>query len=87
MLAASGLCSSFLFTFMVPIQSKLPELLDASRDDTDWVVTSTLLAAAVITPIAGRLGDIYGKRRIILALVAVMIVGSVIAALSTCRQT
>ncbi|MET0734205.1 MAG: MFS transporter [Microbacterium sp.] len=81
-LATAGLCSSFMFTLMVPIQSKLPELLDASREDTAWVVTSTLLAAAVITPIAGRLGDMYGKRRILLVLVAVMILGSVIAALS-----
>lgn len=81
-LAIAGLCSSFMFTLMVPIQSKLPELLDASREDTAWVVTSTLLAAAVITPISGRLGDMYGKRRILLVLVAVMIVGSVIAALS-----
>ncbi|MET0829542.1 MAG: MFS transporter [Microbacterium sp.] len=81
-LAFAGLCSSFMFTLMVPIQSKLPELLDASREDTAWVVTSTLLAAAVITPIAGRLGDMYGKRRIVLVLVAVMVVGSVIAALS-----
>lgn len=81
-LAVAGLCSSFMFTLMVPIQSKLPELLDASREDTAWVVTSTLLAAAVITPISGRLGDMYGKRRILLVLVAVMVAGSVIAALS-----
>ncbi len=81
-LATAGLCSSFMFTLMVPIQSKLPELLDASREDTAWVVTSTLLAAAVITPISGRLGDMYGKRRIVLALISVMIVGSVVAALS-----
>lgn len=81
-LAFAGLCSSFMFTLMVPIQSKLPELLDAGREDTAWVVTSTLLAAAVITPISGRLGDMYGKRRIVLVLVAVMVVGSVIAALS-----
>lgn len=81
-LAFAGLCSSFMFTLMVPIQSKLPELLDASREDTAWVVTSTLLAAAVITPISGRLGDMYGKRRIVLVLVAVMVVGSVVAALS-----
>jgi MFS family permease len=81
-LAVAGLCSSFMFTLMVPIQSKLPELLDASREDTAWVVTSTLLAAAVITPISGRLGDMYGKRRILLVLVAVMVVGSIIAALS-----
>jgi MFS family permease len=81
-LATAGLCSSFMFTLMVPIQSKLPELLDASREDTAWVVTSTLLAAAVITPISGRLGDMYGKRRIVLVLTAVMVVGSIIAALS-----
>jgi MFS family permease len=81
-LAIAGLASSFMFTLVVPIQSKLPELLDASRDDTAWVVTSTLLAAAILTPISGRLGDMYGKRRIVLALMAVMIVGSVIAALS-----
>src|SRR5918993_245683 len=82
-LAIAGLCSSFMFTLMVPIQSKLPELLNASREDTAWVVTSTPLAAAVITPISGRLGDMYGKRRIVLVLVAVMVAGSVVAAVST----
>lgn len=81
-LAIAGLASSFMFTLVVPIQSKLPELLDASREDTAWVVTSTLLAAAIITPISGRLGDMYGKRRIVLVLLALLVLGSVIAALS-----
>ncbi|MDQ1125654.1 Major Facilitator Superfamily protein [Microbacterium sp. LKL04] len=81
-LAIAGLASSFMFTLVVPIQSKLPELLNASREDTAWVVTATLLAAAVSTPIAGRLGDMYGKRRIVLVLLGLLIVGSVIAALS-----
>ncbi|TDN91305.1 MFS transporter [Microbacterium sp. BK668] len=81
-LAIAGLASSFMFTLVVPIQSRLPELLDASREDTAWVVTSTLLAAAVLTPISGRLGDMYGKRRIVLVLLAIMVVGSVVAALS-----
>ena len=82
MLAIAGLASSFMYTLVVPIQAKLPELLNASREDTAWVVTITLLAAAVITPISGRLGDMYGKRRIVLVLVAALIVGSVVAALS-----
>jgi len=81
-LAVAGLASSFMFTLVVPIQAKLPELLNASRDDTAWVVTSTLLAAAVITPIAGRLGDMYGKKRVVLALLGLLVLGSVIAALS-----
>lgn len=71
-----------MFTIVVPIQARLPELLNASREDTAWVVTSTLLAGAVVTPISGRLGDMYGKRRVILVLLAVMIVGSVIVAIS-----
>ncbi len=82
-LAIAGLCSSFMFTLVVPIQARLPELLHASREDTAWVVTVTLLVAAVVTPIAGRLGDMYGKRRIVLVLLIALIVGSVIAALST----
>ena len=82
-LAVAGLCSSFMFTLMVPIQAQLPELLNASREDTAWVITSTLLAAAVMTPIAGRLGDMYGKKRIVLILLGVLVAGSVIAALST----
>ncbi|MFT4137158.1 MFS transporter [Microbacterium sp.] len=81
-LAIAGLASSFMYTLVVPIQAKLPELLHASREDTAWVVTITLLAAAVITPISGRLGDMYGKRRIVLVLVAALVAGSVIAALS-----
>ncbi|MCX6503030.1 MAG: MFS transporter [Microbacterium sp.] len=82
-LAAAGLAASFMFTLVVPIQAQLPELLHASRDDTAWVITATLVAAAVVTPIAGRLGDMYGKRRVVLILLLLMVAGSVIAALST----
>ncbi|MDR6866638.1 MFS family permease [Microbacterium resistens] len=82
-LLATGLCASFLFTLVVPIQAKLPDLLGAAREDTAWVVTATLLASAVITPIAGRLGDMYGKRRIILWLLVITTVGSIVVALSS----
>lgn len=81
-LAFAGLCSSFMFTLVVPLQAELPNLLNASREDTSWVVTITLLVAAVATPISGRLGDMYGKRRVIIVLMALLIVGSVIAAMS-----
>lgn len=83
MLATAGLCAAFMFTLVVPIQSKLPELLDAPREDTAWVVTVTLLTAAIATPISGRLGDMYGKRRVVIALLIVLVIGSFIAALST----
>ncbi|GAB3596270.1 MFS transporter [Microbacterium tumbae] len=81
-LAFAGLCSSFMFTLVVPLQADLPALLDASREDTTWVVTITLLVAAIATPISGRLGDMYGKRRVVVVLLALLILGSVIAAVS-----
>lgn len=82
MLAFVGLCSAFMFTLVVPLQAELPRILNASREDTSWVVTITLLVAAVATPISGRLGDMYGKRRVVIALLILLIFGSVIAALS-----
>lgn len=82
-LAFMGMCSSFMFTLVVPLQADLPRLLNATREDTTWVITITLLVAAVATPIAGRLGDMYGKRRVVIALLLALVVGSAIAALST----
>ncbi|SJN39168.1 membrane transport protein [Microbacterium esteraromaticum] len=71
-----------MFTLVVPLQAELPVLLNASREDTSWVVTITLLVAAIATPISGRLGDMYGKRRVVIALLIILIIGSVIAAMS-----
>ncbi len=82
-LAFAGLTSSFMFTLVVPIQAQLPVLLNASREDSAWVITSTLLAAAIIAPISGRLGDMYGKRRIVIILLIAMILGSMLAASSS----
>lgn len=81
-LAFAGASASFQQTILIPIQGALPELLDASPDDTAWVITVTLLVSAICTPIAGRLGDMFGKRRIALVLLGLLIAGSVVAALS-----
>lgn len=82
-LASCGLVASFMQTLVVPLIPAFPQLLNATATDASWVVTVTLLAGAVITPVAGRLGDLYGKRRILLASVAVLVAGSVISALTS----
>lgn len=81
-LAFAGASASFQQTILIPIQGELPELLKASPDDTAWVITVTLLVSAICTPIAGRLGDMFGKRRVALVLLGLLIAGSVVAALS-----
>lgn len=82
-LAATGLVVSFMQTLVTPIYPRLPELVGASAADVSWVLTATLLAAAIATPITGRLGDMYGKRRIMLVVLGILVAGSIICAFST----
>ncbi|WP_394769627.1 MFS transporter [Lacisediminihabitans sp.] len=81
-LAASGLIAAFMQTVVTPIIPRLPVLLHAGGGDAAWVLTATLLAAAVTAPITGRLGDMFGKRRIVLILLLLTLAGSVVCAFS-----
>lgn len=72
------------------VQSMVNPALGALRDQvhTDqlgvsWVLTAFLLASAVLTPILGRLGDKVGKRRVLVAVLLLLTIGSVVAALAT----
>lgn len=65
-------------TLLVPVIKDLPTLLSTAPSNATWVMTATLLAGAIATPIMGRLGDLYGKRRMLLASLAVMVIGSLI---------
>ena len=81
-LAFSGIVVSLMQTLVIPLVPELPSLLHASSSDTAWAITATLLAGAVATPVLGRLGDMYGKRRILLACLVLLIAGSATAGLS-----
>ncbi|WP_327110011.1 MFS transporter [Nocardia sp. NBC_01730] len=75
-----GVVVSLMQTLVIPIIPSLPTLLSTSASNASWVVTATLLAGAVSTPISGRLGDMFGKRRILFANLVLLIVGSVVCA-------
>jgi MFS family permease len=81
-LAFAGIVVSLMQTLVIPIVPELPRLLDAPASDTVWAVTATLLAAAVATPVVGRLGDMYGKRRMLLVSLVILVAGSVLCGLS-----
>ncbi|MFE2138157.1 MFS transporter [Streptomyces sp. NPDC059466] len=78
-LAFAGIVVAVMQTLLVPVIKDLPELLGTAPSNATWVMTSTLLAGAVATPIMGRLGDLFGKRRMLLMSLSVMVVGSLIA--------
>jgi MFS family permease len=63
-------------TLLVPLIPQLPPLLHTSASNTSWAITATLLANAVGTPVFGGLGDMYGKRRILLVCLGLLVTGS-----------
>ncbi|MER6418791.1 MFS transporter [Streptomyces sp. NPDC001137] len=81
-LALAGIVVSLMQTLVIPIVPELPTLLHASASNTAWAVTATLLAAAVATPVVGRLGDMIGKRRMLLVSIVLLVSGSVVCALA-----
>ncbi|WP_312926078.1 MFS transporter [Thermocatellispora tengchongensis] len=82
-LSLCGIVVSLMQTLVIPLIPDLPRLLDTTPANASWVVTATLLAAAVCNPVSGRLGDMYGKRRMILLSLAMMVAGSAICALTS----
>jgi MFS family permease len=81
-LCAGGLSAALTQTMVIPIQSELPQLLSTSASNASWVITITLLAAAVTMPVAGRIADMVGKQRVLAASAALLTTGSVVCATS-----
>ncbi|MFD8643512.1 MFS transporter [Streptomyces zaomyceticus] len=82
-LALAGIVAALMQTLVVPLIGDLPKLLDTTASNASWVITATLLAGAVATPVAGRLGDTLGKRRVLLVSVIPLVAGSVVCALAS----
>jgi len=81
-LAFAGIVVALMQTLVIPLIPQLPQLVKAPASDTIWAITATLLASAVATPVVGRLGDMYGKRRMLLVSLALLVIGSVVCGLS-----
>ncbi|MGO4258746.1 MFS transporter [Marmoricola sp. RAF53] len=77
-----GIVVALTQTMIVPLIPLLPGLLHTSASNASWAVTVTLLTAAVTMPISGRLGDMVGKRLMLLVSLGFLVVGSLFCALS-----
>ncbi|WP_328900541.1 MFS transporter [Streptomyces sp. NBC_00441] len=82
-LAFAGTVAAVMQTLVTPLIAELPKILDTSSSNAAWVITVTLLVSAVCVPVSGRLGDLLGKRRMLLACSVPLIAGSVVCALSS----
>ncbi|MDQ1033880.1 MFS family permease [Streptomyces sp. V3I8] len=82
-LAFAGTTAAIMQTLVTPLIADLPKILNSTASNTAWVITVTLLVAAVCVPVTGRLGDLLGKRRMLLACSVPLVAGSVVCALSS----
>jgi MFS family permease len=82
-LALAGTVAAIMQTLVTPLIAELPQILGTSSSNAAWVVTVTLLVAGVCVPVSGRLGDLVGKRRMMLICTVPLVVGSVVCALSS----
>src|SRR5262245_8029236 len=73
---------SLLQSMSVPTMPRIQHELGTSQSTASWILTAFLLSASVATPIVGRLGDSYGKKKVLVISLTVLAAGSLLAALA-----
>jgi MFS family permease len=74
-LSCLGLITMYGETMVLPAIPDFIRDFNISYNTSSWILSSYLIAGAVMTPIAGRLSDIYGKKKILLIVMAVYSIG------------
>ncbi|MFG1922525.1 MFS transporter [Cryptosporangium sp. NPDC048952] len=81
-LSLGGLAYAVLQSLVSPALGTIGRDLEVSTSDASWIVTAYLLSASVLTPVLGRLGDMVGKRTVLIGVLAALGVGTLVAALA-----
>lgn len=69
-------------TMLIPAIPDLIRDFHISYNTSSWLITMYLLAGAVMTPIAGKLSDIHGRKKILLIIMIIYAIGVSVAASS-----
>ena len=75
-LALGGLPFAILSSMVIPALPTMMRELGTDETGITWLLTGYLLAASVGTAIIGRLGDMYGKERLLLWTLVVLAFGA-----------
>jgi EmrB/QacA subfamily drug resistance transporter len=78
-LTLGGIAFALQQTMIIPALPQLQREFDTSTGWVTWLLTGFLLSASVLTPLLGKLGDQYGKERLLLISLGIFFVGSVAA--------
>ena len=81
-LSGLGIIAMSAETMVLPAIPDFIVDLDISYQDSSWILAVILVTGAVMTPIAGKLSDIYGKKKVLLVILAVYILGLLLGAMA-----
>ena len=73
---------ALLQSLVIPVLTTVQHQLHTTQSAATWVLTAYLLSASVMTPILGRVGDMFGKERVFVATLVALAVGSLLAAIA-----
>ncbi|HET7146983.1 MAG TPA: MFS transporter [Candidatus Nitrosopolaris sp.] len=82
-LSCMGLMVMFADTMVLPAIPDLIRDFGITYNASSWILASFLITGAVMTPIAGRLSDMYGKKKMLFIIVGIYTIGVSVAAIST----
>ena len=82
-LSLGGIAYALLQSLVVPALPQIQDSLHTSESAVGWVLTAFLLSASVATPIIGRLGDMYGKERLLMIVLLMLAFGTLISAIAS----
>ncbi|MEV7398064.1 MFS transporter [Aeromicrobium sp. NPDC092404] len=74
---------SLMQSLTIPVLAEIEQELNTDQNTVTWVLTAYLLSASVFTPIMGRLGDAFGKERLMVLSLVALAAGSLLAALAS----
>lgn len=86
LIAALALCGTVVSlqqSLPLPLLPEFPGLLDTTVEGASWIITATLLTGAAAVPVVSRLADMYGKKRMMLIVLAIVVLGSAVGSLSS----
>jgi EmrB/QacA subfamily drug resistance transporter len=82
-LSLGGISYALLQSLVVPALPQIQQSLHTTESAVGWVLTAYLLSASVATPIIGRLGDMYGKERLLMIVLVMLALGTLISAVAS----
>jgi MFS family permease len=81
-LALAGTVFALMQALVIPALPRIQASLGTNADGAAWISTAYLLSASILTPVIGRLGDVAGKRRMMLASLAAFAAGTLVCAVA-----